>query len=329
VAGQSLMLPNASAAEIELHEIRRKIYPRAVHGAFARARWGMVLLTQAVFYCLPWLFWNGKPCVLLDLPARRLDLFGSVFGPQDVLYLGLLLAIAALSLFAFTAIAGRLWCGYACPQTVYSEIFLWVERAMEGDRFARIRLDAAPWSLRKFRVKALKHGAWLIIALWTAYSFVGYFTPIRELGTRAVTLQLGAAETFWILFYAFATYGNAGFVREQWCKRLCPYARMQSLMFNRHTLIVAYDRRRGEPRALESSPAGKRDPRLGDCVDCSICVQVCPTQIDIRNGLQTECIGCAACIDGCNQVMDKLGYPRGLIGYTTASSLQGKRRARP
>ena len=307
--------------EVALYEIRKKIYPRAVRGWFAAWRWAMVFLTQAIFYGLPWLTWNGRQAVLFDLGARKFYIFGLVFWPQDVIYLAILLILCALSLFLFTAVAGRLWCGYACPQTVYTEIFTWIERKIEGDRLARIRLDAAPLSTRKFALKAFKHGTWLVVALWTGYSFVGYFTPIRDLGIRAIGWQLGPWETFWILFYGFATYGNAGMMREQVCKYMCPYARFQSVMFDQDTLVITYDRDRGEPRGSRSRAVKPRDQGLGDCVACNICVQVCPTGIDIRNGLQYECIGCAACIDGCNQVMDKMGYPQGLIRYSTANAL--------
>jgi cytochrome c oxidase accessory protein FixG len=310
-----------AAEEVSLYEIRKKIYPRAVHGVFARWRWALVFATQAVYFGLPWLYWNGRQAVLFDIAARRFYIFGWVFWPQDVIYLTVLLIVAAFSLFLFTALAGRLWCGYACPQTVYTELFLWIERKIEGDRLARIRLDAAPLSLEKFVIKALKHTAWFTVALWTGYTFVGYFTPIRDLGVRAITWQLGAWESFWIVFYGFATYGNAGWMREQVCKYMCPYARFQSVMFDRDTLVITYDRNRGEPRGSRSKSANARAQGLGDCVDCNICVQVCPTGIDIREGLQYECIGCAACIDGCDQVMDRMGYPRGLIRYTTENAL--------
>ncbi len=315
--------PGAAAPqEIALYEIRRKVYPRAVHGLFARWRWALVFATQAVFYLLPWLQWNGRQAVLFDLGARRFFVFGWVFWPQDIIYLAVLLILSALALFLFTAIAGRLWCGYACPQTVYTEIFLWIERKIEGDRLARIRLDAAPMSLQKLVVKAFKHTCWLAIALWTGYTFVGYFSPIGDLGVRAITWQLGAWEMFWILFYAFATYGNAGFMREQVCKYMCPYARFQGVMFDRDTLTITYDPGRGEPRGARARTADRAARGLGDCVDCGICVQVCPTGIDIREGLQYECIGCAACVDGCDQVMDRMGYPRGLIRYTTENALE-------
>jgi len=307
--------------EVALYEIRKTIHPRAVHGWFAGWRWTLVFATQLVFYGLPWLTWNDRQAVLFDLGARKFYLFGAVFWPQDVIYLAVLLILAALSLFLFTAIAGRLWCGYACPQTVYTEMFMWIERKIEGDRLARVRLEAATMSLEKFVIKALKHTAWMAVALWTGYTFVGFFTPIRELGVSAITWQLGPWESFWMLFYALATYGNAGWLREQVCKYMCPYARFQSVMFDKDTLVITYDSGRGEPRGGRAKSVDHRAKGLGDCVDCGICVQVCPTGIDIRKGLQYECIGCAACIDGCNQVMDKMGYPRGLIRYTTENAL--------
>ncbi len=312
---------DAPAEEVGLYEIRRKIYPRAVTGVFARWRVALVLLTQLVYYGLPWLAWNDRQAVLFDLAARKFYVFGIVFWPQDVIYLSVLLILSALSLFLFTAVAGRLWCGYACPQTVYTEIFLWIERKIEGDRTARMRLDAQPPSASRFARKAAKHGAWIALSLWTGVTFVGYFTPIRELVT-AIPGHLGGWEAFWILFYGFATYGNAGWMREQVCKYMCPYARFQSVMFDRDTLIIAYDAGRGEPRGSRSRKVDRRAAGIGDCVDCDICVQVCPTGIDIRQGLQYECIGCAACIDGCNQVMDRMGYPRGLIRYASSNALE-------
>jgi cytochrome c oxidase accessory protein FixG len=307
--------------EVALLEIRRNLYPRVVHGSFARWRWSLVFATQLVFYGLPWLEWNGRQAVLFDLDARTFYLGGLVFRPQDVIYLAILLILCASALFFFTRVAGRLWCGYACPQTVYTEIFCWIERRIEGDRLARIRLDAAPLSMRKLVVKTVKHAAWLVVAFWTGYTFVGYFSPIREMASHALAWQLGAWQVFWIAFYGFATYGNAGFLREQVCKHLCPYARLQSVMFNRDTLVIAYDEARGEPRGGSRTGVNPREQGLGDCIDCNICVQVCPTGIDIREGLQYECIGCAACIDGCNQVMDRMGYAPGLIRYTTRNAL--------
>jgi len=312
----------AESVEQSLYEVRRKIYPRAVHGNFARWRWTLVFATQLFFYGAPWLSWNGRQAVLFDLGARKFYVLGLVFWPQDFVYLAALLVVSALSLFLFTAIAGRLWCGYACPQTVYTEIFLWVERMIEGERPARMKLDAQPLGPRKVALKAAKHGAWIAIALWTGFTFVGYFTPIRSLVHFAAHAAFGPWETFWIFFYGFATYGNAGWMREQVCKYMCPYARFQSAMFDRDTLVITYDGARGEPRGSRSRKADPRAEGLGDCVDCNICVQVCPTGIDIRDGLQYECIGCAACVDGCDQVMEKMGYPKGLIRYSTENALE-------
>jgi cytochrome c oxidase accessory protein FixG len=307
--------------EISLYAARQKIHPRSVAGFFSAWRWATVWITQLVFYGLPWLQWNDRQAVLFDLEARRFYICGLVLHPQDFIYLTGLLVISALALFLFTAIAGRLWCGYACPQTVYTEIFLWIEKKIEGDRSARIRLDQSNFSLGKLGKRLSKHSAWIAVALWTGFTFVGYFTPIRELAALTAALALGPWQTFWVLFYGFATYGNAGFMREQVCKYMCPYARFQSAMFDKDTLIVTYDEERGEPRGPRSKKADPAAMGLGACVDCSLCVQVCPTGIDIRNGLQYECIGCGACIDVCNDVMDKVGYPRGLVKYATQNGL--------
>ncbi len=304
-----------------LYEAHNKIYPRSVSGLFSRWRWGLVFLTQIVFYGLPWLEWGQRQAVLFDLGARRFYIFGLVLYPQDFIYLTALLVISAMSLFLFTAVAGRQWCGYACPQTVYTEIFLWIEHRIEGDRSARMRLDAAPMSLNKLSRKSAKQLVWIAVGLWTGFTFVGYFTPIRELGGSFMQFSMGPWETFWVFFYGFATYGNAGFMREQVCKYMCPYARFQSAMFDKDTLIVSYDVTRGEPRGARSRKADPKALGLGDCVDCTLCVQVCPTGIDIRKGLQYECISCAACIDVCDTVMDKIGYPRGLIRYSTQNAM--------
>jgi len=307
---------------VSLYQSQNKIYPRSVSGLFTHWRWGFVFLTQLVFYGLPWLQWGQRQAVLFDLGARRFYIFGLVLYPQDFIYLTGLLVISALSVFLFTAVAGRLWCGYACPQTVYTEIFLWIEHQVEGDRSARMRLDGAPMSLEKIVKKWFKHFLWAMVAGWTGFTFVGYFTPIHELGMEFLQTRMGSWEVFWVIFYGFATYGNAGFMREQVCKYMCPYARFQSAMFDKDTLIVTYDSVRGEPRGARSR---KDDPvalNLGACVDCSLCVQVCPTGIDIRKGLQYECIGCGACADICDTVMDKVGYARGLIKYSTQHAIE-------
>ncbi|MEY8877912.1 MAG: cytochrome c oxidase accessory protein CcoG [Leptothrix sp. (in: b-proteobacteria)] len=315
--------PTEVVQTVSLYEKTRKIYPKSVSGRFVRWRWVLVWLTQIVFYGLPWLVWNQRQAVLFDLGSRRFYIGPLVLYPQDFIYLTALLIVSAYALFLFTALAGRLWCGFACPQTVYTEIFLWIEQRFEGDRAQRIRLDAAPWSLDKAWRKGGKHAAWITLALWTGFTFVGYFTPVRMLWAEAFTLGFGPWEWFWVLFYGFATYGNAGFMREQVCKYMCPYARFQSAMFDPDTLIVTYDSARGEPRG----PRGKKvDPQaagLGSCIDCNLCVQVCPTGIDIRRGLQYECIGCAACADVCDGVMDKMGYAPGLVRFATQNGLAG------
>lgn len=299
-----------------------KIYPRTIQGRFNSWRVAFVWLTQIIFYGLCWLPWNDRQAVLFDLEQRRFYLFDLVLWPQDTIYLTILLLLSALALFLFTAVAGRLWCGYSCPQTVYTEIFLWVERWIEGDRPQRIKLDAAPKSRQKLLKKTAKHLIWLAISLWTGLTFVGYFTPIRDLLGTLGNAGTSAWEIFWILFYGGATYGMAGFLREHMCKYICPYAQFQFVMFDRDTLIVAYDAQRGETRGSRPKNTDPRTAGLGDCIDCSICVQVCPTGIDIRDGLQLECIGCAACIDACDQVMDKMKYPRGLIRYSTENAVE-------
>ena len=309
-------------AVVRLYAAREEIYPREIKGRYASLRWACVWLTQLLFYCLPWFELHGRQAVLFDLASRKFYLFGLVLWPQDFIYLAALLILCAYGLFLVTAVAGRVWCGFACPQTVYTEIFLWIERKFEGTRSSRIRLDRQPWTLEKIARKGGKHAAWGLVALWTGFTFVGYFTPVRALSFDIASFGLGPWESFWVLFYALATYGNAGWLREQVCKYMCPYARFQSAMFDKDTLIVTYDAARGEPRGAAHARTASAD--RGDCIDCSMCVQVCPTGIDIRKGLQYECIGCAACVDACNGVMDKVERPRGLIRYATENALAAK-----
>jgi cytochrome c oxidase accessory protein FixG len=307
-----------------LYAKREKIHPRIVLGFFTRlkALSGFILL--GIYYIFPWLQWDGRQAVLFDLPARKFHLFGLTFWPQDFIYLTLLLMIAALALFFFTSLAGRLWCGFACPQTIWTDAFLWMERLVEGDRPKQLKLEQAPLSFRKFRIKATKHTLWIVFALFTGFTFVGFFVPIRELTEAVITYNLSGWETFWIFFYAFATYGNAGWMREQVCIYMCPYARFQSAMFDKDTMIIAYDKKRGEPRGSRKREADYKAQGLGDCINCTMCVQVCPTGIDIRDGLQYQCISCSACVDICDEIMEKMDYPKGLIRYTTENVLKGK-----
>jgi len=315
----------ANSSENALYAAHKKIYPREVSGRFTRLRMLSVVVLLGIYYVTPLLQWDGRQALLFDLPARKFYIFGLTLWPQDFIYLAALLILAGLALFFFTALVGRVWCGYACPQTVWTEAYLWMERKIEGKRSKRMKLDKAPTSAAKIRIKALKHTVWIAFSLWTGFTFVGYFTPIDQLAAKLVSASLGPWETFWILFYSFATYGNAGFMREQVCKYMCPYARFQSAMFDSDTLIVAYHPERGEPRGSRRRGTDLQTAGLGDCIDCNVCVQVCPTGIDIRDGLQYECIACSACIDACDEIMDKVSYPRGLIRYTTENAAQGKK----
>ena len=308
-----------------LYEAAEKIYPREIGGRFDRLSRIATITLLGLFYAVPWLPWDERQAVLFDLPARKFYIFGLTLWPQDFPYLALLLMILAYCLFFFTAIGGRLWCGFACPQTVWTEIFIWMEQFTEGTRSQRMKLDKAPWSWNKFRRKFSKQFLWITFSLWTGFTFVGYFTPIRELGADIMAFSVGGWTLFWGLFYGFATYGNAGYMREQVCKYMCPYARFQSAMFDKDTLIISYDEERGEPRGSRKRTEDPKEKGLGSCIDCHLCVQVCPTGIDIREGLQYECIACAACIDACDSIMDRMNYPRGLIRYTTENALHHKK----
>ena len=315
---------SSTTQTISLYVKPPKVYPRETRGPFSRLRVIAAWVLLGLFYLVPWINWGGQQIVLFDLPGRQFHFLGITLWPQDLFILSLLLALAALTLFFFTALAGRLWCGYACPQTVWTEVFLWMERVTEGSRNKRIKLDKAPWNKNKIARKSAKQFLWITFALWTGFTFVGFFVPIRELGPRVLSFELGGWETFWLFFYGLATYGNAGYMREQVCKYMCPYARFQSAMFDADSLVISYDAERGEPRGGRPKAADHKAQGLGDCIDCLACVQVCPTGIDIRDGLQIECIACAACIDVCDQVMDKMDYPRGLIRYTTDNALAGR-----
>jgi cytochrome c oxidase accessory protein FixG len=310
--------------EKSLYAKRQKIYPREVHGLFAAFRASGVAILLGVYYITPWLQWNDRQAVLFDLPERKFYILDMVFWPQDFFYLTLLLIVSALGLFFVTALAGRVWCGYACPQTVWTEAFLWIERKVEGSRPKQMKLDKEPNSFRKFRIKATKHFIWIAFSLFTGLTFVGYFSPMRELTDNFLHFNNGPWENFWIYFYALATYGNAGWLREQVCMYMCPYARFQSAMIDKDTMIISFDESRGLPKGPRKKSVDIEQAGLGDCIDCTICVQVCPTGIDIRDGLQYQCIGCAACIDACDDVMDKMGYERGLVRYTTENTLLGK-----
>jgi cytochrome c oxidase accessory protein FixG len=317
-------LAPSEVGELDLYQKRERIYTRKVEGFFQKVRlytgWPLLLM----YFCAPWLQWDGRQAIWFDLPARKFHIFAITFWPQDFPLLAWLLMIAAFGLFTVTVFAGRVWCGYTCPQTVWTSIFMWAEQVSEGTRNQRIKLDQGPWNTNKIGRKTLKHSMWMGFAALTGISFVGYFSPIRDL---VFELPMGQASFWayaWSIFFTLATYINAGWMREQVCMYMCPYARFQSVMFDHETLIVSYDKKRGEPRGSRRKGSDAAAQGLGDCIDCQLCVQVCPTGIDIRNGLQYQCITCALCIDACDSVMDKMDYPRGLISYTTENALEGK-----
>ncbi|UAW97299.1 cytochrome c oxidase accessory protein CcoG [Halopseudomonas nanhaiensis] len=308
----------------DLYAKRDKIQTRSYQGFFKNVRLAGVAFLFMLYFGTAWLQWGDRQAVLFDLPARQFHIFAATFQPQDFFLLSFLLIICAFGLFFITVFAGRVWCGYTCPQTVWTWIFMWAERVTEGERNARIKLDKAPMSADKFARRSAKHSIWLAVSLITALTFVGYFTPIRGLVADLFTLQVGGWALFWVFFFTAATYINAGWLREQVCTHMCPYARFQSVMFDKDTLIVSYDEARGESRGPRKKGVDPQAVGLGDCIDCSMCVQVCPTGIDIRDGLQMECISCAACVDACDTIMDKMNYPRGLIRYTTEHNLAGE-----
>lgn len=307
---------------VDLYVRRQKIHARAIAGFFQNIRKLTIWVSLAVFFLLPWVTWDGRQALLFNLPEHKFYIFWWTFLPQDFVFLSWLLIISAFTLFAVTVFAGRVWCGYSCPQTVWTTVFMWIEELAEGNRNARIRLDKSPFSLKKLIRRSLKHGGWLLVAFATGLTFVGYFTPVRELYHEFHGLQLGFWEIFWIFFFTAATYINAGWMREQVCMYMCPYGRFQSVMFDRDTLIISYDSKRGDPRGSRKRGTDYEAEGLGSCIDCELCVQVCPTGIDIRDGLQFECIQCAACVDACDSIMDQMGYARGLVRYTTENALE-------
>ncbi len=318
--------PAAKGSEsVDLYASQEKIYTRAFTGLFRNLRVSGGAFLFLLYFGTAWLSWNGRQAVWWDLPERKFYIFGATFWPQDFALLSWLLIICAFGLFFITVFAGRVWCGYTCPQSVWTWVFMWCEKVTEGDRNQRMKLDKQPMSGEKFARKAAKHSLWILIGLVTGLTFVGYFSPIRDLIPSLLSGEADGWAYFWVGFFTLATYGNAGWLREQVCIYMCPYARFQSVMFDKDTLIVSYDPRRGESRGPRKKTADYKADGLGDCIDCTMCVQVCPTGIDIRDGLQIECIGCAACIDACDSIMEKMNYPKGLISYTTEHNLSGQK----
>ncbi len=308
-----------------LYYTPEKIYPREVKGFYQKIRTVIGSVTLAAYYLLPWLSWNDRQAILFDLPNRKFYLGPWVFWPHDFYYLTWLLICLAFALFLASALAGRVWCGYACPQTLWTNLFVAIERWVEGSAIAQKKLADSPPSFHKFRIRCTKQALWILLSLITGVTFVGYFVPVQDLITDLISFNIAAWPLFWIFFYSLATYGNAGFLREQVCQYMCPYARFQSVMLDKDSLVIAYNPNIGNPRGSIKKNQDRNDAGLGDCIDCKLCVQVCPTGIDIREGLQYECIACAACVDVCNSVMDKVQQPQGLISYTTLNRVEGKK----
>jgi len=320
---QIIELVEPSRAKVKVKSSDNLIHTRSFTGLFRNLRLSGAGFLFLLFFGTVWLDWGGRQAVLWDLADSKFHIFGATFWPQDFILLSALLIICAFGLFAITVFAGRVWCGYTCPQSSWTWIFMWCEKLTEGERNQRIKLEAAPWGVNKLLRRSAKHSLWLAISVLTGLTFVGYFTPIKPLAAELLTLQLSGVSLFWVLFFAGATYINAGWLREAVCMHMCPYARFQSVMFDKDTLTVSYDAARGESRGPRKREVEPSSVGLGDCIDCQMCVQVCPTGIDIRDGLQMECIGCAACIDACDSIMDKMGYERGLVSYTSERVLQG------
>ncbi len=308
--------------KIQLFAKQKKIYPKRVWGTFRKLKWMAMVTLLAIYYGAPWLRWHRggqspDQAILIDLNRTRAYFFGLEIWPQEVYYITGILILAAVGLFFVTSLFGRVWCGYACPQTVWTDLFVWVERIVQGDRNARKKLDESPWTFEKIRKKGLTHIIWLLIGLCTGGAWVFYFNDAPTLLDQIVHFDVPWSVGGWIFGLTFSTYLMAGFAREQVCTYMCPYARFQSAMFDKDTLIIAYDELRGEPRGKHK--AGDSWEGRGHCIDCDSCVAVCPMGIDIREGLQMECIACGLCIDACDNVMEKIGLPKGLIRYDTES----------
>ncbi|EGU55696.1 FixG-like protein [Vibrio nigripulchritudo ATCC 27043] len=300
-----------------------RIYVRESKGTYQKLRryggWFLLL----IFGLTPWIPYGDRQAILLDLGNQQFNFFGTTLYPQDLTLLALLFMIAAFGLFFLTTFLGRVWCGYLCPQTVWTFMYIWFEEKLEGSANKRRKQDSGNLSSNLVFRKTLKHIAWWAIALITGFTFVGYFVPVKDLVIDFFTFNASFWPVFWVVFFAACTYGNAGWMRSIMCIHMCPYSRFQSAMFDKDTYIVGYDTKRGETRGGRSRKADPKSLGLGDCIDCDLCVQVCPTGIDIRDGLQYECINCGACIDACDKTMDRMGYEKGLISYTTEHRLSG------
>ncbi|MGZ5934710.1 MAG: cytochrome c oxidase accessory protein CcoG [Rhizomicrobium sp.] len=314
-----------SAAARKLYKAREPIYPKLVHGTYRKVKWALMAVTLAIYYLTPWIRWDRGPgapsqAVLVDLAHERFYFFFIEIWPQEVYYITGLLILSAVALFLVTSLFGRLWCGYACPQTVWTDLFIWVENLLEGDRSARIRLAAQPWTAEKIAKRVSKHAIWIFIAIATGGAWVFYFADAPMLAQQFLHGQAPLVATLSVGVLAFTTYSLGGLMREQVCTYMCPWPRIQAAMTDNEALAVTYRRDRGEPR----KPHKKGQPwgTTSNCIDCHQCVAACPMGIDIRDGTQLECINCALCIDACDEIMDKVGLPRGLIAYDTDANVE-------
>jgi cytochrome c oxidase accessory protein FixG len=326
--------PEVQVEEPRLYKAREPIFPKAVSGFWRRFKWRVLILALAAYYVTPWLRWDRGPhapdqAVLVDLANRRFYFFFIEIWPQEFYYIAGLLIMAGIGLFLITSSVGRAWCGYFCPQTVWTDLFMWVERRIDGDRNAQIRLHKQGWTPEKIRKRVAKHGVWLLIALATGGAWVFYFDDAPTLARELATGQAPAVAYITIAVLTFTTYSLAGLMREQVCVYMCPWPRIQGAMLDENSLTVTYNDWRGEPRARHRKKAVAEGLPVGDCVDCNACVSVCPVGIDIRNGQQLECITCGLCIDACDNVMAKLDLPRGLISYSTFKDYESAKAGAP
>jgi cytochrome c oxidase accessory protein FixG len=310
---------------IKPYKSNDSIHIREQKGLYQKIRRYVGWLLMIGFLVTPFIQYNGEQAILLDVAKQEFRIFAVTFWPQDFILLAGIGMVSAFSLFFITTWLGRVWCGYICPQTIWSLAYIWVEHRIEGSRNKRRSLDKSPWNANKIQKRLLKHSIWLVMSWLTATTFISYFIPTYVLYPEMLAFEWSGVVTFWVVFFAICTHGNAGWFREQFCTLFCPYARFQAVMFDSKTLIVAYDEKRGEGRAPRKRSDDPKALGLGDCVDCNLCVDVCPAGIDIRNGLQYECISCALCIDACDETMLKFNYPKGLIRYTSEDALLGKK----
>ncbi|HYD67215.1 cytochrome c oxidase accessory protein CcoG [Azospirillum sp.] len=321
--------PKPTTAPPPLWEVHKTIHPKAVSGYFRRLKWAVLAVLLGIFFVTPWLRWDRGAdapgqAVLFDLTQGRFFIFGIEIWPQEIYYLTGILIVAAVGLFLATALAGRVWCGFGCPHTVWTDLFIRIEHFFEGDRAERIRMERAPWTAKKIGRKAGKHAFWLLVSAVSAFGFCAYFTDAPQLATDIATLNVSSDALTFLGLFMFSTYGMAGWAREQMCYYMCPWPRIQTAMLDEHSLVVTYQAERGDSRGpkRKSETWEERAARgLGDCIDCGQCVQVCPMGIDVRSGEQADCINCGLCVDACDSIMMQVGRPLGLIKFDTLANL--------